>query len=153
SNSCIRCHLIGGRDGGGDLVSNLLQDGDGINLSSALVRNPRSLLGAGYVQQLAIEMTAELQQQLLTAKATALVSATAVTTELTTKGVSFGTVTVQADGMTVDSSHLAGVDADLVVKPLGWKGRVASIRRFVEGGFQVHLGMQTEPLIAKHCAT
>src|SRR5262249_26173346 len=37
--------------------------------------------------------------------------------------------------------------------PLGWKGRVANVRRFVEGGFQVHLGMATQPLIAKHCAT
>jgi CxxC motif-containing protein (DUF1111 family) len=97
-------------------------------------------------------MSRDLAQQLSDAKAAALSSGTAQTVALTSKGVSYGTIIVAADGTTVDFSGLQGVDSDLVVKPFGWKGRVAALRRFVEGGFQVHLGMQTQPLIAKNCA-
>jgi hypothetical protein len=153
SNNCARCHLIGGHDGGGDIISNLFQDGDGVNASSALVRNPPQLVGVGYLQQLGIEMTADLAQQLSAAQAAAASSGTAQTVALTSKGVSFGSITVPPAGTPIDFSQLQGIDQDLVVKPLGWKGRVASARRFVEGGFQVHLGMQTEPIIAKNCKT
>src|SRR5262249_1547519 len=38
-------------------------------------------------------------------------------------------------------------------KPFGWKGRTAVLRRFVEGGFQVHLGMASQALIAQNCKT
>jgi mono/diheme cytochrome c family protein len=150
ATNCIGCHNVGGNDGGGTLEKNLLQDGDGVNMSSVLVRNPPALLGDGYVQQLGIEMTADLQGQLAAAKAAATDSAQTVS--LTSKGVSFGTIVANTDG-TVDFSGLQGVDQDLVVKPLGWKGRTAAIRRFVEGGFQVHLGMASQALIAQNCKT
>jgi mono/diheme cytochrome c family protein len=150
SSNCHSCHEVGGRDGGGTLANNLLQDGDGVNLSSALVRNPIALLGAGYLQQLAFEMSGDLAAQLADGKSQAASAGAAQTVALSSKGTSFGSIVVNADG-TVDFSGLQGVDQDLVVKPLGWKGRVASIRRFVEGGFQVHLGMATQPLIDKHC--
>jgi hypothetical protein len=150
SNQCISCHNVGGADGGGDLDHNLLQDGDGVNLSSALVRNPVALLGDGYIQQLGIEMTADLQAQLAAAESSASGASAAQTVTLTSKGVNFGTITVNADG-TKDFSQLQGVDSDLVVKPLGWKGRLAAIRRFVEGGFQVHMGMASQNLIHTNC--
>jgi hypothetical protein len=152
ATQCISCHKVGGADGGGDLDHNLLQDGDGVNMSSALVRNPLALLGDGYIQQLGVEMTADLQAQLAAAQSSAAGAGAgaAQTVTMTSKGVNFGTITINADG-TTDFSQLQGVDKDLVVKPLGWKGRLAAIRRFVEGGFQVHLGMASQNLIATNC--
>jgi CxxC motif-containing protein (DUF1111 family) len=114
------------------------------------VRNPPALLGDGYIQQLGIEMTADLQGQLASAKSSAGSATAPQPVALTSKGVSFGSITVNADG-SVDFSQLQGVDKDLVVKPHGWKGRVAALRRFVEGGFQVHLGMASQSLIATNC--
>jgi hypothetical protein len=151
ATQCIACHNVGGADGAGDLAHNLLQDGDGVNLSSVLVRNPPALMGDGFIQQLGIEMTADLQAQLAAAQSGAA-NGTAQTVTMSSKGVSFGSVTINPDG-TTDFSQLQGVDKDLVVKPFGWKGRTALIRRFVEGGFQVHLGMASQALIAQNCKT
>jgi mono/diheme cytochrome c family protein len=151
-HSCMRCHQQGGGDdGSGALEDMLFQDSDGVNQSTALLRNPISLLGVGFVQQLGIEMTADLAAQVTSAKQQAAATGTPQTISLVTKGVSFGTLTANVDG-TVDSSGLQGIDADLVVKPFGWKGRIALLRRFVEGGFQVHFGMASDVLIAKRCA-
>jgi hypothetical protein len=152
ATTCHECHDQGGGDGGGDLAHNLLQDGDGVNMSTVLPRNPPQVIGVGYLQQLGGEMTADLQNQLAAARSQAAGQTEPVTATLSSKGVSYGTVVVNTDG-TVDFSGLRGVDTDLVVKPLGWKGRVANARRFVEGGFQVHLGMASQALIAKHCKT
>jgi hypothetical protein len=149
---CDQCHNVGGQDGAGSLDNNLLQDGDGVNLSSVLVRNPPAILGDGYVQQLGVEMSQDLQAQLASAKSAAAAGGGVQTVALTSKGVSFGTLVVEADG-TVDASGVVGVDKDLVVKPFGWKGRTALLRRFVEGGFQVHLGMASQALIAQNCKT
>jgi len=74
-----------------------------------------------------------------------------VTQALTSEGISFGSLVANADG-TVNVAGVAGVDTDLVVKPFGWKGREPLLRRFVEGGFRVHVGMQSEPSIKKNCA-
>jgi hypothetical protein len=149
---CSECHFVGGQDGGGDLAHNLLQDGDGVNLSSVLVRNPPAILGDGYIQELGIEMTADLQGQLAAAKSAAGSAQQTTTVPLSSKGVSFGSVDVGPDG-TVDFTNLQGLDTDLVMKPFGWKGRTTILRRFVEGGFQVHLGMASQALIATNCKT
>jgi len=152
AGNCLSCHNGGGKDGSGEFANNLFQAGDGDSWLSAVERQPMQIIGDGYVQQLGIEMTADLQKQRDDAKAAAASSQTAQTVNLSSKGVDFGTIVVQPDG-TIDSSRLAGVDGDLAVKPFGWKGRDASLRRFAEGGFRVHFGMLTQPLIAKHCAT
>jgi mono/diheme cytochrome c family protein len=152
AQSCITCHNVGGDDGAGDLNHNIFQIGDGISPASGLPRNAPVVLGNGLRQQIGIEMTAELQAQLAAAKSQAAAQAFSVTKQLTAKGISFGSILVSPNG-TVDTAGLQGVDADLVVKPFGWKGREATLRRFVEGGFRVHFGMQTAPSIAKHCAT
>jgi len=151
ATTCSECHFVGGSDGTGDVAHNLLQDGDGVNLSTALPRQPRQVIGVGALQQLGIEMTAELQGQLAAGKGQATSAQTAVTVALSSKGVSFGSVVANPDG-TVNFAGLQGIDTDLVLKPLGWKGRVANARRFVEGGFQVHLGMASQALIAKNCS-
>lgn len=157
---CTQCHGVGGNDGGGTLAENLLQDGDGVNLSSVLVRNAPAIIGDGYVQQLGLEMTADLQRELAAALASVAADGGAgsddggnpgpQTFALSSKGVSFGSISVSPGGA-VDYSQIDGVDSDLVIKPHGWKGRVANLRRFVEGGFQVHLGMADQFLISENC--
>lgn len=153
AQSCLTCHNVGGDDGGGDLNHNIFQNGDGVSKSTGLARNAPMVLGLGVRQQLAAEMTTELQSQLQAGKQKALNQGTRVRFPLSSKGVSFGTLVADQFGTVVDFTDLHGVDQDLVVKPFGWKGREATLRRFVEGGFRVHFGMQSSPSIAKHCAT
>jgi len=151
AQSCLTCHNAGGDDGAGDKLHDIFQIGDGVNQSSGVQRNAPVVLGNGFRQQIGIEMTADLQSQLAAAKASAASTGAAVTKALSTKGISFGQLIAKPDG-SVDTTGVVGVDADLVVKPFGWKGREATLRRFVEGGFRVHFGMQTSPSIAKNCA-
>jgi mono/diheme cytochrome c family protein len=152
AQSCITCHNVGGDDGAGDLDHNIFQVGDGSSRASGLARNPPVVLGLGLRQQIGMEMTSELTTKVASARLDAQSRNLPVTVALTTKGVSFGALVVRPDGST-DTSGVQGIDADLVVKPFGWKGREATLRRFVEGGFRVHFGMQSAPSIAKHCAT
>jgi hypothetical protein len=153
AQSCISCHNEGGDDGAGDLNHNIFQIGDGFNRASGLGRNPPPLLGSGLRQRIGEEMTTELQGQLAAGKAQAAATGVDVTVALSSKTRNFGSVVARPDG-TVDFTNLnKGIDTDLVVKPFGWKGREALIRRFIEGGFRVHFGMQTQPSIVKHCAT
>ena len=152
AQSCITCHNIGGDDGAGDKNHNIFQIGDGVNPSSGVPRNPPVVLGLGFRQQIGIEMTQQLQAERQAAALQAVAQSAPFTQPLTAKGVSFGTIVANPDG-TFDTSGVRGVDADLVVRPLGWKGREATLRRFVEGGFRVHFGMQTSPSIAKNCAS
>jgi cytochrome c peroxidase len=152
AQSCVTCHNVGGDDGAGDANHNIFQIGDGINKASGVPRNAPTVLGNGYRQQIGIEMTADLGAQLTAAKNQATTTHLAVTKALSSKGVSFGSLIANADG-TVNTAGVVGVDADLIVKPFGWKGREATLRRFVEGGFRVHFGMQSQPSIVKHCAT
>jgi len=151
AQTCVTCHNVGGDDGAGDANHNIFQIGDGINRASGVPRNPITVLGGGLKQRVGEEMTVELQAEQTAAKALAASSHAAVTKALTSKGISFGSIVANPDG-TVTTTGLVGIDADLIVKPFGWKGREATIRRFIEGGFRVHFGMQTQPSIVKHCA-
>jgi len=151
AQSCVTCHNVGGDDGAGDTNHNIFQIGDGVNRSSGVPRNPPTVLGNGYRQAIGAEMTTELQGELAAAKSHAISTNMAVTQALTSKGISFGSLVANPDG-TVNLAGVVGVDTDLVVKPFGWKGREATIRRFIEGGFRVHFGMQTAPSIVKNCA-
>lgn len=64
-----------------------------------------------------------------------------VTLPLTTKGVSFGTITANPDG-TVITSGIRGVDTDLVIKPFEWKGNFFTVRSFNRDASNNELGMQ-----------
>jgi len=152
AQSCVTCHNVGGDGGGGDLNHNIFQMGDGINRASGVPRNPPAVLGNGLRQRIGEEMTADLAAELAAAKAQAASTGVAVTKALTTKGISFGSLVANTNG-TVNTAGVVGVDADLIVKPFGWKGREATIRRFIEDSFRVHFGLQTQPSIVKHCAT
>jgi mono/diheme cytochrome c family protein len=152
AQSCVTCHNVGGDNGAGDLNHNIFQNSDGINRSSGLPRNPPGVLGNGFRQAIGAEMTIDLLTELATAKAQAAVTGVAVTKALSSKGISFGSVIANPD-FTVNFAGVVGVDSDLVVKPFGWKGREAKLRRFVDGEFRTHLGIQSAPSIALHCLT
>jgi cytochrome c peroxidase len=151
AQSCVTCHNIKGSGGAGDLSHNIFQLTDGVNQSSGLPRNPPQVLGNGFRQALGAEMTAELHSQLAAAKAQAASTGVPVTKALSAKGVSFGSLIANPD-LTVNFAGVVGVDADLVVRPFGWKGHEATLRRFIEREFRTHLGMQSSPSIVRHCA-
>ncbi|MCA9708445.1 MAG: hypothetical protein KDK70_21525 [Myxococcales bacterium] len=149
--SCAGCHGRGGPGGAGAAPSNAFLRGDGDDVESAVARNPPALLGAGYVQALAAEMSVELQQQRDEARTRAAEDGTPVEVALESKGVAFGTLEARPDG-TVDPAGLVGVDDDLVIKPFGWKGEFASLRRMVEQEALVHFGIQSHVLALAHQA-
>ena len=154
--SCPSCHWVGGPNGAGAETDNAFLQGDGERPASGDARNPPALVAPGVVQALAAEMTRDLQRQ-----RDALVRGggegsagqdgtdpgRAREVRLASKGVDFGVLRVAADG-TIDASGLRGVDADLVVKPFGWKGTLATIAAFSSEALQVHTGVQSAELIA-----
>lgn len=147
SRRCSACHWRGGPAGAGDAADNAFFRGDGRTESSALVRNPPALFGAGWKQRLAEEMTANLHSRRDDAIAFARSRGEDVRLKLETHGVSFGFLEIRRDG-SVDDSELEGIDADLVVRPFGWKGAFADLRDVVEDAANVHHGMQSTWLAA-----
>jgi Di-haem oxidoreductase, putative peroxidase len=148
-HSCSSCHAVGGPDGAGSEPENAFLEGDGVASSSTLVRNAPSLLGVGYVQSLAHQMTSALQLVRTSAIERAKRLQSVQFAKLTTHGVSFGEIAAHPDG-TVNVDKLEGIDADLVVKPFGWKGTTASLRRFMEDASRLHFGVQSTILLQSH---
>jgi hypothetical protein len=147
--SCAGCHAEGGVNGAGTPTATSFYFGDGQRMSSALRRNPPAVLGLGYVQQLASEMSAALQTQRDGARIRARATNAAVTVQLQTKGIEFGALTAQPHG-NLDLAGLEGVDSDLVIKPFGWKGHTARLRRFGERAARIHFGVQSHVLALEH---
>ncbi|MBM4282782.1 MAG: hypothetical protein FJ137_19210 [Deltaproteobacteria bacterium] len=145
--SCQSCHWKGGDAGAGDRVDNALVMGDGDDVTTAQARNPPALWGAGWAERVAAEMTATLQAQRDDAVARARRDGVAATVALSAKGVAFGALRVDDDGV-VDTRDVAGVDDDLVIKPFGWKGTHATLRSFVADSLHLHLGLQADELVA-----
>lgn len=149
--SCTSCHWIGGPNGAGAETDNAFLAGDGEEARSGDARNPQALVALGVVQALAREMSRDLQRQRdeLVREAARLGAEHEV--RLSAKGVDFGTLRATAKGE-IDSSGLDGVDADLTVKPFGWKGHLASLEDFVAEALQVHMGIQSDALLARGSA-
>ena len=147
--SCAGCHSVGGPDGAGSETQNAFLGGDGDRMSSANVRNAPAILGLGLVQALGAEMTQELQYQRDQAVAKALATGAPVTVALGAHAISFGALGVDAGG-TVDTSGVEGVDADLVVRPFGWKGTGSRLRRFAEDAARIHFGIQSHVLALQY---
>jgi len=147
ARKCSDCHWRGGPAGAGDAADNAYFDGDGDTPASALARNPVALAGAGLVELLAREMSAELAAARDALIRRAADEGAPVRGEVTAKGVSFGTVEARPDG-SVDLSGVTGVHPDLVVRPFGWKGSFATVRDAVEDALLVHHGMQSALLAA-----
>ncbi len=147
ARKCASCHWKGGPGGAGDAADNAYLDGDGDSQSSALGRNPPPLAGAGWVEIVAGEMSTELQSLRDQAIEFAKEKGTSVEIALLSKGVHFGVLTIGPDGA-VDASKVEGIDADLVVKPFGWKGSFASIRDAAEDALLLHHGMESDYLVS-----
>lgn len=149
STSCAGCHNQPRSGGAGDFVANvfvLAQTLDPVTQSVSPQfsdeRNTLGMMGAGPIEMLAREMTAELQATREQARALAAASNHNVTRALRAKGVDFGTITVRPDGK-IDPIGIQGVDWDLVVKPFHQKGAAVSIREFNNNALNHHHGMQT----------
>ena len=146
--SCPSCHWIGGRNGAGAETDGVFLDGDGERTASGDERNPPALVGLGVVQALAQEMSRDLQRERADLVRDAVHAGAARETRLTSKGVDFGVLRVSAKGE-VDASGIRGVDDDLVVKPFGWKGTLATFTDFAAEALQIHMGIQSDVLLAK----
>jgi len=145
--SCPSCHWVGGPAGAGAETDNAFLQGDGERPDSGDARNPPALLGLGVVQALAHEMSRDLAQQRTDLVREATQAGDTRERALVSKGVDFGVLRVTANGE-VDTASLHGVDADLVVKPFGWKGTLAEFADFSSEALQVHLGIQSDRLLA-----
>jgi hypothetical protein len=134
---CFSCHFKGGPDGAGTQTQNAFMRGDGERIVAADQRNPPHLLGLGPIECLAREMTAELKAQASGAAERAKGEGRAIEQPLSAKGIAFGRVTARPDG-SLDTGAVEGVDADLTIRPFGWKGHQATIRDIAEESFHVH---------------
>lgn len=146
--SCPSCHWVGGPNGAGAETDDAFLEGDGDRPESGDARNPPALLGLGIVQALAVEMTRDLQGARSTLADGTARTRRAGEVRLVAKGVDFGVLRTAADG-TLDTSGVRGVDADLVVKPFGWKGTLPTFADFSAEALQVHLGVQSDALLAR----
>ncbi len=148
ANACSGCHAQPRSGGAGDFVANvfvLAQALDPVTFSVSPEfsneRNTLGMFGAGPIEMLAREMSADLIAIREAAASDARASLASVTRDLVAKGVSFGRITVLPDGR-VDPAEIEGVDWDLIVKPFHQKGAVVSIREFTNNAMNHHHGMQ-----------
>jgi hypothetical protein len=149
SSSCLGCHAQPRSGGGGDFVANvfvLAQTLDPVTFSVdgafSNERNTLAMMGAGPIEMLAREMTAELIAVREAALAQSRATGVPATRALSAKGISFGSITVLPDGK-VDPTGIEGVDWDLIVKPFHQKGAVVSLREFSNNAMNHHHGIQS----------
>ncbi|MFN2375877.1 MAG: di-heme oxidoredictase family protein [Candidatus Binatia bacterium] len=138
--ACANCHSKGGPDGAGTQSQNAFLRGDGEDTGGADQRNPPHLLGLGPVELLAREMSAELRATAASVRERAKTENRRVEEPLVAKGVSFGSI-VAGPGGELDTIGVKGVDADLVVRPFGWKGHQATLRDMIEESLHIHQGL------------
>ena len=131
TDSCASCHSRprGSAGVGGDVVTR--PDS----------RDAPHLFGLGIREMLADEMTKDLRATRDLAVTRAQTWKRPIIMPLFTKGVQFGSITANPDG-TVDTSKVAGVDADLRIKPFFAEGSTISIREFVVGALHKEMGLE-----------
>lgn len=132
ADSCAACHgrPRGSAGHGGDVVTR--PDS----------RDAPHLFGLGLQEQLADEMTTALRAIRAEALNQAAANEMAATLPLTAKGVSFGSITANADG-SVNTAAVVGVDPDLRVRPFFAQGLTISIREFLVGAFNAEMGLES----------
>src|SRR5437660_8827940 len=116
SDSCALCH--GRPRGSAGAGGNVVTRPDS--------RDSPHLFGLGLKEMLADEITTDLRNTRAFAIAQAQQKKKSVTLRLASKGVQYGRITGHPDG-SVDASKVAGVDADLRVKPFFAEGSTISI--------------------------
>jgi hypothetical protein len=174
ANSCAGCHNApyGIAGGGGDFVTNVFvlgqrfdfatldasdniptrggKDEKGVALNAQSFANLRAttgMFGAGYLEMLARQITADLQK---------IRGGLALgqTCELVSKGISFGKLTRRKDGLW-DTSQVEGIPRlslltatsqdppSLILRPWHQAGNVISLREFSNNAFNQHHGIQS----------
>jgi hypothetical protein len=172
ANACSGCHNVPVAGAGGDRVTEVFVlaqrfdhltfdhsdtiatrgaiDETGKRVTMENATNDRKTIGmngSGFVEMLARQMTADLQAQ-------RDATAPGGSTQLRSKGISFGTLTHNVDG-TWNVSHVQGLAApslssqgsippSLIIRPLHQVGNVVSLRQFSNNAFNHHHGMQAE---------
>ena len=148
ANSCAGCHndpIVGGA---GDFVADaFVSEGfesaefDTVDPGFSSERHTTPLMGAGLVELLAREMTADLHGLRAQAVRQAWDTGKVFEVDLVSKGVRFGTLTARPDGI-VELDRIEGVDADLILRPFSRKGVFTSLRQFSINAMNNHHGMQ-----------
>ena len=146
--ACSSCHNEPATGGAGDFVTNVFvsegfnnADFDTTDPQFSNERGTNHLFGAGLIELLAREMSTDLAALRRQALADAAKTAEPVRVKLTSKGVAFGYLTAQPDGL-VDLSEIEGLDSDLVIRPFSQKGVMTSLRQFTVNAGNHHHGMQ-----------
>jgi hypothetical protein len=149
--SCGSCHATPFPAGGGLANTRVFFDPNQDGAPPVDVRSTISLFGNGVVQRLAEEMT----EQLLSARDAAAQQAkatpgTSASQPLKANGVDFGTIVATSSptgDVKYDVSQVRGVSPDLVVRPFGWKGQIATLRNFAVAAGSFGMGMQAEEFV------
>ena len=148
AQACVSCHNDPVPGGAGGFVTNVFVS-EGFTNASFDTSDPQfsnergtnHLFGAGLIELLAREMSADLAALRKQALQAARASGEPVKLRLETKGVNYGTITALPDGL-VDLSAIDGIDSDLVVRPFSQKGVMTSLRQFTVNAMNHHHGMQ-----------
>lgn len=150
ANACTSCHNQPIAGGSGHFTANVFTsegtesaDFDTVDPQFSNERGTNHMFGSGLMELLAREMTADLHAIRADAVRRARATGATVTADLVTKGVSFGMLTVQADGI-IDVTGIEGVDDDLVVRPFSQKGVTTSLRMFTINALNSHHGIQAD---------
>ena len=130
ADSCALCH--GRPRGSGGVGGSVVTRPDS--------RDAGHLFGLGLKEMLADEITTDLRATRDQVVAQAQQTHHSVTKKLVSKGIKYGSITGNADG-SVDTSAVAGVDADLRVKPFFAEGSTISIREFIVGALHNEMGL------------
>lgn len=171
SGSCTGCH-IQPRAGGGDILGNVFvlanrfdfatfdrndtvitrgtldENGQPVTLQTiSNARKSTGMFGSGYIEMLARQITADLQDQ-------AAACTPGSECALSSKGIDFGTLMHRANGtwdttgvlgLPAPSLRTSGSDApSLVIQPFFQSGAVISLRQFSNNAFTRLLGIQSE---------
>jgi hypothetical protein len=172
ANACSGCHNAPFSGGGGDRVTEVFvlaqrfdhltfdhndgtttrgavdEEGKLVTLNNATNdRKTIGMNGSGFLEMVARQMTAELQ-------AIAASTPPGASSQLASKGVSFGVITHNGDG-TWNTSRVTGLPApslkatgasppSLIILPYHQAGAVVSIRQFTNNAMNHHHGMQSE---------
>jgi cytochrome c peroxidase len=152
SQACGECHAAPFPASAGLAHSAVVRAKKGTT-SPLNVRSVTSVFGNGILQLLAQEMTEDLWTARDEAAAAAKAApGTKITRPLESKGTSFGSIAATATpagAVSIETSSVVGVDPDLVVRPLGWKGDVPILRNFSVGAAAGAMGLVADELVWK----
>lgn len=130
-DSCAGCH--GRPKGSAGFGGNVFTRPDS--------RDAPHLFGLGIIEMLADEITLDLRAIQDDAIQTAQATGSAVTRQLSSKGIQYGSITANPDG-SVDTNEVEGVNEDLRVRPFFHEGSTISIREFVVGALNAEMGLE-----------